>query len=324
MTNFHVHKQAIGDIDDFRDVLRLPRRDNDLSLSSICESVDRLVRQGLDRVQNDHTGKRLHRLDAQHLDSFQAGVVSQHPFQRLDREHSIRSYSSLFQQLVCYFFRVEDDCFGHPVFKVTDRQRQASIDVLEEAMRQTQALEAEEHQTELAAAQGATVNEDDYETDGDTSDEEIRGRRRMQRRQAQASHREFAAQQQQQYLDQLTLTFCLSLIQHRLDDSSFDNAMLSFCAVLAWDSSRSHGAWRKDTGNYSSSLSQLIYVCQLFILLHCDDLVKDGQHESLHEAIVAQRDLWLQNTSRGPVGDLQAWRLYARSIARDTVGIAQI
>ena len=147
VTGFHVHKQAIGAIDDFREVLRLPRRNDDLSLSLVCDSVDRLVRRGLDRLQNDQTGKRLHRLDAQHLDSVQIGVVSQDPLQRPDRAHRIRSYSSLFPQLVCYFFRVEDDCFGHAVFKVTDRQRQASIDVLEEAMRPAQAIDNEEPQT---------------------------------------------------------------------------------------------------------------------------------------------------------------------------------
>ena len=50
VTNFHIYKQAIGDIDDFREVLRLPRRADDVSLSLIYQSIDRLVRQGLDRV----------------------------------------------------------------------------------------------------------------------------------------------------------------------------------------------------------------------------------------------------------------------------------
>ena len=98
--------------------------------------------------------------------------------------------------------------------------------------------------------------------------------------------------------------------------------MLSFCAVLAWNSSKK--AWRQDVGNYSSYLSQLIYVCQLLILLHCDELRDDGQYPTLGEAIVAQRDLWLQNTSRGPVGDIQAWRLYARGVASGHVGVAQV
>ena len=35
--------------------------------------------------------------------------------QRLDREHSIRSYSVLFQQLICYFFCIEDDHSTHIV-----------------------------------------------------------------------------------------------------------------------------------------------------------------------------------------------------------------
>ena len=96
MTGFHVHKHPIGDIDDYREVLRLPRCNNDLSLSLICETVDRFIRRDLDRLQNDQIGKRLHRLDAQHLNSFQLAVALQGPLQRLGREHSVRSYSSLF------------------------------------------------------------------------------------------------------------------------------------------------------------------------------------------------------------------------------------
>jgi hypothetical protein len=189
-------------------------------------------------------------------------------------------------------------------------------------MRQAEALEEVEHHVELAAAHGVRVNQDGIVTDEDSTDEEIGGSRRMQRRRARASNRELATKQDEQRLDQLTLVFCLSLIQHQLDNSSFDSAMLSFCAVLAWNSSKK--AWRTDVGNYSSYLSQLIYVCQLLILLHCDELRDGGHHSTLSEAIIAQRDLWLQNTSRGPVGDMQAWRLYARSVASDTVGIAQI
>ena len=84
MTNFHVHKQAISDINDFRKVLRLPHRADDVSLSLICQSIDRLVCQGLDRVQNDYTRKCLHCLDIQLLNSFQAGMTSQDPVQQLD------------------------------------------------------------------------------------------------------------------------------------------------------------------------------------------------------------------------------------------------
>ena len=153
---------------------------------------------------------------------------------------------------------------------MSDHQRRSSFEVLE-ATRQAEPLDIEKHQNEVAAAHGVTIEEeeedddDDDDVDDETSDKEIRRSRRAQRRQAQASQREFAVQEDQQHLDQLNLTLGLSWIQHRLEDSSFDNAMLSFCAVLAWNSSRA--AWRKDTGNHSSSLSQLIYVCQLFILL---------------------------------------------------------
>ena len=198
--------------------------------------------------------------------------------------------------------RVEDDCFGHPLFTVTDHQRPSSVEVLE-ATRPAEPLDIDKHQNEVAAAHGVTIEEeedddDDDDVDGETSDEEIRSSRRAQRRQAQASQREFAVQEDQQHLDQITLTFCLSWIQHRLEDSSFENAMLSFCAVLAWTSSRA--AWRKDTGNYSSSLTQLIYVCQWFILFHCDKLGgvsqrRELQFQAKHKCKITSRTTKVSN-----------------------------
>jgi Orsellinic acid/F9775 biosynthesis cluster protein D/DEAD/DEAH box helicase/Helicase conserved C-terminal domain len=313
VTQFHLHKATFGEVDDFQGSFCIPAGADDESLSLICESVDRLIRHGLDRVQHDQTGKRLHRLDAQLLNSFQAGVTVQDPFQRLDRAHSVNTYSTLFQQLICYFYRLTNDYFGLAVFRETKSQRDCSIALLEEATRQCDDRDSEADSAKEAPGSHA---------DSEATDNICSGNSRARLRRQQAIDQERIQQPNKEKLDRLTLAFCLSLIQHSLDQSTFDSAILSFCAVLAWDSGKK--SWRKDLGNYSSSLSKLVYVSQLLILLHCDDLVTSGQHHTLADAIVAQRDLWLQNTSRGPIGEVQSWRLYARGTAKTTVGVAQI
>ena len=57
-------------------------------------------------------------------------------------------------------------------------------------------------------------------------------------------------------LDQAVLYLSLSLIQHLLERRAFDSAMVSFAAVLAWDSAKK--TWI-DINNYTSLLSQIVY-----------------------------------------------------------------
>ena len=59
-------------------------------------------------------------------------------------------------------------------------------------------------------------------------------------------------------LDQAVLCLSLSLIRHPLERRAFDSAMVSFAAMLAWDTAKK--TW-KDVNNYTSFLSQIIYDC---------------------------------------------------------------
>ena len=117
------------------------------------------------------------------------------------------------------------------------------------------------------------------------------------------------------------LNLAVSLIQQPLERRAFDSAMVSFAAVLAWDCSKK--TW-KDINNYTSFLSQIIYDCQLFVLLHCLDLVNRGRARSLSSCLVAERDKWLLNDTSGPVAELSASRLLGFTISKATVNQAQV
>jgi hypothetical protein len=71
--------------------------------------------------------------------------------------------------------------------------------------------------------------------------------------------------------------------------------------------------------NYSGLLFYLVYDSQLLVLLHCDALVAADPTLDFIKTLVAQRDEWLLNTSRGPLGEINPWRLYAMTVGRNTV-----
>lgn len=306
-TEFPTHLAGVKK-DNLASSYRVPRASEDPSLSLICQSVARLLRTGMEQLGDNSNGNRLHRLDRQELNSFQARVTRQDPLDRLQGRNSLTAYSQTWQQAVCYYVRVENDYFADSnMFSATEAQRRTVVALLDEAASQTREAEP----SLSTADSGSDLVE--------SSDDDLHppNAARLQR-QAQARERR---ERQRQCLDKLTLAFCLALIQHPLRNATFDSPLLSFCAVLAW--SPSTESWMK-VNNYSSLLSHLVYDAQLFILLHCRDLVTQAVFPTVGEAIIAQRDQWLLNTSRGPLGEISSWRLYALAVGRDTVNPAQL
>jgi len=122
-------------------------------------------------------------------------------------------------------------------------------------------------------------------------------------------------------VDKVVLDLSMSLVQHRLTDRAFDSAIVSFAAMLAWDSTRQ--TW-KGVNNYASYLSQLIYDGQIFILLHCLEITDSEGGRGLSSYIVRIRDDWLLNDTPGPVAELSGTRLLGFEISRNTVNQAQV
>ena len=91
--------------------------------------------------------------------------------------------------------------------------------------------------------------------------------------------------------------------------------------MLAWDAARQ--TWM-DVGNYTSYLSQLIYNCQILVLLYCYNLVDAGDANDLTACLVAFRDQWLLNDTRGPVAELSGTWLLGFAIGKTTIQQAQV
>jgi len=122
-------------------------------------------------------------------------------------------------------------------------------------------------------------------------------------------------------VDRVVLDFSMSLIQHRLTDRAFDSVMVSFAAMLAWDCTRK--TW-KDVNNHTSYLSQLIYDCQIVVLLRCLELIDGDEDGSLTSHIVGIRDQCLLDDTPEPVAELSGTRLLGFEIGRNTVNQAQV
>lgn len=96
---------------------------------------------------------------------------------------------------------------------------------------------------------------------------------------------------------------------------------MSYCAVAAWD--EGENTWRKED-QCGSTLSQLIYCCQIIILAHAHELVRCGQHRNVSHALNPLCAAWIVNDEKTPVSDMNRLRLYAMTVSRNTVNPAQV
>ncbi|KAL6229011.1 hypothetical protein BDW75DRAFT_246116, partial [Aspergillus navahoensis] len=113
----------------------------------------------------------------------------------------------------------------------------------------------------------------------------------------------------------------MSIIQHHIPYRTFDSVLVSYAAVRFWNAKQM--AWMA-IGNYTSILSQLIYICQLSVLAHVLEEVEGDRLVDIGARIVALRDEWLLNDTQGPVRELLDNRLLGFAIAKSEVPPAQL
>ena len=70
-------------------------------------------------------------VDARVLNTFQAGIITQDPFQLLQNKSSFQHYLTVFQSLMCYYIRAFKRHFNKEMFIVTDSQVNALTLVLD-------------------------------------------------------------------------------------------------------------------------------------------------------------------------------------------------
>jgi len=216
----------------------LSDREEEPELFAVCSSVDRLLRKGMANLRNDEglEKRQLYRLNTKLLNTFRGVEMSQDPIKPLQNNKSISTYISCWQKLICYFWRVTRD----NLLQVKDKQ------LFRPTERQKECL------TEVCERVSAMAQAGRLEGKGEGI-----GREEVEK-----------------VIDRAVLNLSMSVIQHRLTERAFDSVMVSFAAMLAWDSTKQ--TW-KGVNNYTSYLSQLIYDCQIIVLLYCLEITGGGE-----------------------------------------------
>ena len=307
-TGFHVHLADI-DLKLLPTSYALPKDDEDPRLCSILNSVARILRRSMQALGDDRytDSRRINRHNAKILNTFRSSEFSQRPLSRLQNPSSLQRYILIWQKLVCYYFRVTNgEALRDDIFITTNQQNNSLIAVMREIAAQKAAVIDHPNPNPKRRASRRIPDADpEVEVRVDLAPDEI-------------DEEEKARQVQ---LDKLVLSFCVALIQQPLSERTFDSAIISFAAALAWDARER--TWMK-VNNYSSYLSSLIYDCQLFTAQHCLDAFDGGETDNLTQYLTRFCKRWLLNNSQSPVAELLSIRLIAFAIGKTTVNQAQI
>jgi hypothetical protein len=154
---------------------------------------------------------------------------------------TVRSYTQVWRQILCYIVRAEDEePANRPAYKLTPRQEvgiqvlRESIQVLRESIQEFRAW-----QDGQGSEEGGEDREDGEETD--ESDEEIERMKKVQRN---------------------VLRFCVDLLDHPLQDNEYKSAMISGLAVLGM---RDDEGWL-DAEDYTPKYSAAIKLARLMVV----------------------------------------------------------
>lgn len=99
-------------------------------------------------------------------------------------------------------------------------------------------------------------------------------------------------------LDRACLTFCVSLLDHRLAGDIFESVVVGFLAVAGIDVAKL--AFRQPS-NYTPILSGLIKVGQLLAVQRAVMAVEDGDVQHPSDILDAMRERFLTSESRSPL-----------------------
>ncbi|KAF9882608.1 hypothetical protein FE257_005966 [Aspergillus nanangensis] len=289
-TGIYIHLQGLT-LSELGPSWKLPQPDQESRLYLICQSVDRVLATTMNILVHDQKleSRQLSRRNARLLNTFQRGETSQDLISELQNLQTQRKYIDTWKQLLCYWERVVEQ--GHlrdGLFQPSNIQLEAWVEVTDLA-------------DELAGLDQEGLS------DSDTLNKDRMDFDPIARPQAQ--------------LDQATLQFSLSIIQHLVPHNKFNSVLVSYAAARFWSPSQNQWLF---LGNYTSILSQLIYDCQILVLAQ---ILKDTTNDSVVDIgaqIIEIRDQWLLNDTNGPVAELLENRLLGFHISRSEVPPAQL
>jgi superfamily II DNA helicase RecQ len=188
---------------------------------------------------------------------------------------TVRSYTRVWRQILCYIIRAEDtDPTERPIYQLTAWQEN-SIRVLRETIREFQVWK------DSQASQSDQQSEEEREGEGqaelEESDEEIERMKKVQRR---------------------VLRFCVDLLDHPLQDNEYESAIISGLAVLGI---RDEKGWL-DAEDYTPKYSAVIKLARLMVVQEAYEKKEEAmkalqERKNTHGQEISQEDCRQGTTS---------------------------
>ena len=106
----------------------------------------------------------------------------------------------------------------------------------------------------------------------------------------------------------------IALVQQYSDGSAFSLYVVAYSATRTLDK---HGAWYA-ADEYRPFLSGMIHCMQLWLLSHClQQQMRQDPPSTLQDLVRAQCQLYMVNTTPGPIAELSCWRLLCHAARND-------
>jgi superfamily II DNA helicase RecQ len=224
-----------------------PVGDEEPELQVLCKAFDWMIQNAQYTTVQEVVGQAA----LFEVNKKEADRETQMPYDSWMDITTVRSYTQVWRQILCYIIRAEDEeAANRPAYKLTPQQ-EVSIRVLRESIGEFQAWkdgqgggesnEGGEGREESRETDGGEGKEESRETDGDESDEEIEQMKKVQRN---------------------VLRFCVDLLDHPLQDNEYESAMISGLAVLGM---RDDEGWL-DAEDYTPKYSAAIKLARLMVV----------------------------------------------------------
>lgn len=309
-TRFQAHLENVN-VEEIPSSYKVPMKDEASVLRVLCDSVARILRSGMEALDyNDaEESGEIRRVDLKLINTFERGRMSQDPIKPLQNGKSRQNYIDVFQQLITYIWNVEQVplFLQKKMFVLTAGELKKWGDLIHYAEAWVGEEEVEIKTGENNHKTGKHHNTTPQQ---DRQDQKVLNSNEKEEKELTV-----------QLLDEFMLAFCVEMLQHRLGQREFDSAIISFAAIIAWDSG--HGTWKR-IGDYTSYLSRIIYCCQLIAIRHCLSAMEKGFTENFTECYIPFRNEWLLNDSHSPMSTLLSFRLLGMDIGKKTVESTQI
>ena len=215
-----------------------PPDDEEPELQILCKAFDWMIQNAQYTTVQEVVGQAA----LFEVNKKEADKETQMPYDSWMDITTIRSYTRVWRQILCYIIRAEDtDPTELPAYKLTEWQK-VSIRVLRQTIREFQEWKdgqaSEPDQQRDEDEDGAERRED---AEVEESDEEIKRMKKIQRR---------------------VLRLCIDLLRHPLQDNEYESAMISGLAVLGI---RDDEGWL-DAEDYITKYSAVIKLARLMVV----------------------------------------------------------